>query len=692
MTFGKRSWPVWVSAASLAAGAVTFGQGAQQPVFRASVNLVHVEVVVVDSTGQPVKGLSKDVFRVLDRRQPQTVSVFEEVTRDPASFAAPTARASSVRADVADNRTAASQRLVVMVIDDVHLDKPREDKSKALAREVVDKIGVGASMAVLFTSGRHSTEITEDRSALMAAIDSLKSGQAERRPLTLHETGGQQANGQEFFQNIQSLKTIDDAARMLGQDDVRRKTFVMISEGVNAQMVGMFDNAMTPCEARMNPQTPRAGQPAVNPCGASMALHQTMEDLRRSNVSMYIVDPRGAVSEQDLDKENFPPPNQVVGVASRGRSSTPRRPTGDSPLRDRNPVRLAEDGMSIMAEASGGFAVTNTDAFDEGIQLIADDLNHYYVLGFTPTDPNGTEYRPLAVAISGHPDWVLRFRRGYLPGGPPAPPANSDPLISAVTPKTDLPLRLIAVPQPPTKASPNAHVALVLEIGGPKATLLDAQGLIHDDVSFQIVAVQAKKAQATARVANSAKLTLKAGSAANTSDTVAYTIPTAMDLAPGAYQLRASATSGQSHVAGSVYLNVDVPDFAADPLGIGGVAIGYSDGTRVAVASSETPQTDLALPFVPTLDRTFAPSDTLRVYAEVPRTNLTDAVKVTVSLLAASGGKSAASVAANINANEHGRVDVTVPLAGVAPGAYTLSLAANDGKHTATRELPITVK
>jgi hypothetical protein len=294
--------------------------------------------------------------------------------------------------------------------------------------------------------------------------------------------------------------------------------------------------------------------------------------------------------------------------------------------------------------------------------------------------------------VVGHPDWVLRFRRGYLPGGPPAPPAASDPLLSGVTPKTDLPLRLIAVPQPSTKGTGLTHVSLVLEVGGPKASMLDAQGMIHDDVSFQIVAVQAKKSQASGRVANTAKLVLKAGSDAAASDVAAYAIPTSMDLAPGAYQLRASATSGQSHLAGSVYLNVDVPDFSAAPLAIAGVAIGYTDNGRVPVASSETPQADLALPFVPTLDRTFAAKDTLRVYAEVPRTNLPDAVKVTISVVGAAGGRAAASVTSTIAANEHGRVDTTLPLAGVAPGTYTLSLSANDGKHTATREIPITVK
>ena len=461
-------------------------------------------------------------------------------------------------------------------------------------------------------------------------------------------------------------------------------------------MQGMFDYAMTPCESRMSGQPggigPHpAGQAAVNPCGASMGLHQTMEDMRRSNVSMYIVDPRGAVSEQDLDKENFPPPGQgVVGVSQRGGSRTPARPTGDSPMRNVNPVRIAEDGMGIMAEASGGFAITNTNDFDQGIQLIADNLNHYYLLGFSPTDKDGTEYRPLAVSIVGHPDWVLRFRRGYLPGGPPAPPANNDPLISGVTPKTDLPLRLIAIPQPSTNGSTNAHVSLVLEVAGPKAALIDAQGLLHDDVSFQIVAVQEKKGQAVARVANSAKLVLKPGPAAG--DAATYVIPAAMDLAPGTYQLRASATSGQAHQSGSVYLSVDVPDFSTAPMAIAGVAIGYSDGPRVSIASSETPQADLALPFVPTHDRTFARGDTVRVYAEIPRTNLTTPVKVTVSIAAASGGAPVASVARDIGANEHGRVDVTLPLAALAPGAYTLSVSATDGKHPTVREVGITVR
>lgn len=694
-----RARALWVGVGCLVAGVTTAAGQApnpQQPVFRGGVNVVPVEVVVVDGNGQAVHGLTQDSFRIFDRRQPQKVTVFEEVTRETSSVAggAPALVAPAVHADVADNRTASSQRLVVMVIDDLHIDKAREDRTKDLAKQVVDRIGAGGSMAVLFTSRNHSTEVTEDHAALLAAVNSLKAGQAERRPINVPETpGGRGNNGQAFFQNIQAFKTIADAAHMLASDDLRRKTFVMLSEGVNKNMTGMFDYAMTPCEAH-GPVPTVAGQPAVVPCGASTELHQMMEDMRRSNVTMYIVDPRGAVSEGDLAKENFPAPGQLGagggGVTTQGRSGRPAAPRLDSPLRQYNPVRVAEDGLNIMAEATGGFAVTNTDDFDAGIQMIADDLNHYYLLGFNPSDPSGSEYRRLDVSVTGHPDWVLRFRRGYLPGGPPTPPDGSDPLISSVTPKTDLPLRLVAVPLPATNGSANARVSVVLEVSAPR-TALDAQGLLHDDVTYQVVAVLEKKAQAVARVANEAKLALKPASTVSSSGFVSYQIPASLDLAPGTYQLRASASSTLAGKAGSVYLSVDVPDFSVAPIAVSGLAVGYADGPHVATASSETPEADLGLPFVPSLDRTFAQSDTLRTYAEIARTNLTIPVKATAAITGANG-RPVVSAAQEIGANQHGRVDATLSLAAVPPGVYTLSVSVTDGHHNASREVGIIVK
>lgn len=55
----------------------TLSVAAQQPgTFRATVDLVHFSVAVVDKQGKPVTGLTKDDFEVVERGQPQSVRFF----------------------------------------------------------------------------------------------------------------------------------------------------------------------------------------------------------------------------------------------------------------------------------------------------------------------------------------------------------------------------------------------------------------------------------------------------------------------------------------------------------------------------------------------------------------------------------------------------------------------------------------
>ena len=88
----------------------------------------------------------------------------------------------TARLDVASNQSAQSDRLVVMVVDDLHIYRGRTDKAKALARQIIGDLGQQASMAVIFTSGERSTQITTDRSELLAAADTLKGRQSFPRP------------------------------------------------------------------------------------------------------------------------------------------------------------------------------------------------------------------------------------------------------------------------------------------------------------------------------------------------------------------------------------------------------------------------------------------------------------------------------------------------------------------------------
>src|SRR4029077_7252050 len=122
-------------------------------------------VVALDKDGHPVTGLTAADFTLFDRKKQQTIASFEEVTRpvtSAATTAATTPPAAPIKLDVATNQIPAGDRLVVMVLDDLHVFKGRTDRVKDIAHQVLDALGPGSSISVLFTSGRQSIEFTRD--------------------------------------------------------------------------------------------------------------------------------------------------------------------------------------------------------------------------------------------------------------------------------------------------------------------------------------------------------------------------------------------------------------------------------------------------------------------------------------------------------------------------------------------------
>ena len=135
-----------------------------------------------------------------------------------------------------------------------------------------------------------------------------------------------------------------------------------------------------------------------------------------------------------------------------------------------------------------------------------------------------------------------------------------------------------------------------------------------------------------------------------------------------------------------------------------GIAIGYAAGPRVpaaAVSSGRSASTrttarrsegaqPLMLPFAPTLDRTFAASDTLRVYFEVASRDGMAGLDGTLAIVGTDGAPVHASIP--FVPGQDGRVDLRVPLEGLAPGAYILRASATVGEHSATREIGFLIR
>src|SRR5829696_3241919 len=340
----------------------------QAPTFKARIDLVQVDVVVVDAAGNPVRGLTASDFTILDRGKPQSVASFDEVSHlRPSAAARESAVVPRVAMDVSTNRSAQADRLIVIVIDDLHIYKERTERAKAIARRVLADLAPQSSIAVLFTSGEHSVPVTDDPFRLEAAVETLAGRQSWRRPHPAvdRQTGEridpedssevamqkvkrtQDVSPQHFFDNMAQYKTLQDAARMLGGGDTRRKAFVLVSEGIAKELTGLFGAMAPPGDIPQGGAAYAFGGNAAATMALppqtyhDFALIDMMEALRRSNVATYAIDPRGRVESKDLLRECFPAPDPGVDPCSSGFSW-------------KSDIRLAQNGLAIMAEASGG--------------------------------------------------------------------------------------------------------------------------------------------------------------------------------------------------------------------------------------------------------------------------------------------------------------------------------------------------
>ena len=218
-----------------------------------------------------------------------------------------------------------------MVVDDLHIYKDRSERARTIAGSVIDAFGPESSMAVLFTSGNHSTQVTEDPAPLREAIDTLRGRQVWRRPHQAIDTQNaahidpemaaetklarlqkaSDARLEDFFDNMAQYKTLQDAARVLGAEDARRKAFVLVSEGIGKDITGLF-GAMAPQgdppqggAGTGSATSPRRSTTAPNGYH-DFALADMMESMRRSNVATYAIDPRGKCGSRRIRSAMFP--------------------------------------------------------------------------------------------------------------------------------------------------------------------------------------------------------------------------------------------------------------------------------------------------------------------------------------------------------------------------------------------------
>jgi hypothetical protein len=352
-------------------------------------------------------------------------------------------------------------------------------------------------------------------------------------------------------------------------------------------------------------------------------------------------------------------------------------------LAARQQARLQTDFLRSVSETSGGRAIVDTNDFDAAIDEIFQETSAYYLLGFqTPTPEPDGRMRRLEVRVN-RPGATVLARPGYAIPRPPRPRRAGDPepsplatAMAGFLPKGDVPMQAVAAPFALPRGR-DVAVAIVARLEHPP---VEAR-------TVQTVELAATAFDADGRSKGSRRLNARIVLLPTDGRDAEYEVLSRIDLRPGRYSLRIAAHNPALGTSGSVYYDIDVPDFSRRGLWLSGVVLGATPGLPSA------PRDVLAdlLPVVPTTMREFEEDDVVVAYMRIyHRGRSIEPVPVAVRVADASGAivhRADQIVRADAFRDGAAEFRAALPLGDLAPGQHLLTIEATAGDSKVTREI-----
>jgi VWFA-related protein len=716
--------------------------------FEVEVNYVDVDAVVTDDQGNFVTGLTRDDFEVFENGKPQKIDTFTLVNIPVEKSTEFVYEGRAVVADIQTNRKPFDGRVYVILLDDLDVSAMRSVPVKDAARRFVrEHMGANDLVAVVYTSGRRdaSQEFTTNRELVVAAIDKFVGRRL--RSLTLDRldtyyqriayglnlrndadpgTGSinqQDASGYgrtsdltELERGTRALTVLDslkNTAQFLGNIRGRRKALLFFSEGLDYPIRDVFG-------AHDATTVIRASQDAI-----SMAA--------RANVNFYAIDPRGLAGMTNDFMEGagigggVGATGGVLFVPGTNVSSdgvTAGTPTVNLQNEFLNEFRTSQDTLRELAEETGGFASLNTNNTGPAFERIVNANSHYYVLGYyPPTHPRDGRFHKIEVRVK-RPNLRVEARKGYAsPRGRtpeerkrdeearlardarrPDGKRTSTPLLTALAspiPQSGLTFTVQAAPFKNT--ADQASIALAIELDGSRLpyTEPNAKGMVSNKIELSFFGLSAEgKAQSAAWT--ELDLTLRPETRDRVTAHGVRANPR-ISLAPGRYQIKIGARESVSGQAGSVFYDIDVPDFRKEKLMLGGLLM-TTPSVQQTPSIQPDPVIGKLLPAPATSRREFPREDVLALYTEIYDNDTSRQARhidVRVRLISESGTEVSATrdELTNGTAGEkpweiYGYAH-RIPLKSLTPGRYVVRVEAavrGSDAAPAVREAVITIR
>ncbi len=676
-------------------------QQPDMPVFRASANLVIVTVFVKDKDGNPIRGLAKDDFTVLETGKPQNIAVFEfQEVENPAEAPPKVAASPSPVVTPAPPGTAIpaagairyrDKRLLVLFFDWSSMQPPEQIRAREAAQEFVRTNMTSSDLVMIATFSSRikvEQEFTADKESLMATLEKFLPGDdagLATEGNTEEDTAEDSAfaaDESEFnlFNTDRKLAALEDMARSL-QALPEKKALIYFSSGVSR--TGVENESQ---------------------------LRATSNAAVRANVSFYPVDARGLNAE---------PPGGGVQTAAMPRGNALF--SGSQQNQQRSRQLGSQETLTTLADDTGGKALLDTNDLESGITQAQRALRSYYVLGYYSSDDRRDgRFRRVQVRLSEEARTRTRasldYRQGYFAEKDFKAFSSTDKekqLQDALLlgdPMTDLPLALevdwfrlksgkffvpIAV------KLPGSAVPLKKQ-GGAETTEFDFIGQIKDSKNSSVAAVR-----------DNIRIKLREKEAVSASSR-SLVYDTGFTLAIGEYSLKMLVRENLTGKIGTFETKFTIPDLSASKESpkLSSVVWGtqrIAAGETVGVAGKKAVKQASKHPLVwdgqkllPSVTRTFRPGQTLHAFAEIyDAAKLQNPEKPALAAQVALYDRNkvvAESKPSEVSEWKQDKaltasVHIELPLNGIAPGEYVAQLTVIDkaGKSFAFSRAPVVV-
>ena len=436
-----RSFLGMVAVISVATGLQASGKRRQDspapaaPQYRSTTRAVAVDIVV-EKGDDPVSGLQKQDFQVLEDGKPQVIDFFEEHT-------GATKRAALVLpkmpATVYTNLPSMPQddAVNVLLLDALNTDVRDQVYVHNQMVEFLKTMPPGMRAAI-FTLGsklRMVQGFTTDSTALHAALNDPKYGVVPEKPYQSHSLSDKMADVKHMddalmvspglakavksfqrdfasYQGSQRVAMTLDALQALARflDGVPgRKNLIWFSNSFPVTMIPDPD------------QSQHANRPNSDDFREyGTRMRETANLLNASDIAVYPVSAEGVMSDHGSSAETMHLTDEEGQTDSAGETNGNDLPSGKQTICSE--CYLHESGaraekiisMERLAEDTGGRAFFNTNDLAGAARKAIADGAHYYTLVYTPTNQKSDGgYRKIKVKVTDA-KYRLEYRRGYF--------------------------------------------------------------------------------------------------------------------------------------------------------------------------------------------------------------------------------------------------------------------------------------